>query len=93
MAPERARLPRPTRIGVVSSHGRDKTVTVVVAFQVKHPKYGKYTRRRTVLHAHDEANEARTGDTVEIVECRPLSKSKNWRLLRIVTRGPRGAEG
>lgn len=93
VSPERPRRARPTRVGVVSSDKRDKTVTVVVAFQVKHPKYGKYIRRRTILQAHDEKNEAKIGDTVEVVECRPYSKTKSWRLLRIVTRGPRGAEG
>ena len=77
--------------GVVASDKGDKTIKVVVNYQTKHPKYGKYLRRRTVLHAHDEKNEAREGDTVEIAECRPLSKTKHHRLLRIVERAPERA--
>jgi small subunit ribosomal protein S17 len=65
--------------GVVASDKGDKTIKVVVNYQTKHPKYGKYLKRRTVLHAHDEKNEAREGDTVEIAECRPLSKTKHHR--------------
>jgi small subunit ribosomal protein S17 len=74
------------RIGVVESDKRDKTRKVVVNFQAKHPKYGKYIRGRTVLQVHDEQNESRSGDTVEVVECRPLSKTKRWRLVRVVAR-------
>ena len=70
--------------GVVASDKGDKTIKVVVNYQTKHAKYGKYLKRRTVLHAHDEKNEAREGDTVEIAECRPLSRTKHHRLLRIV---------
>ena len=70
--------------GVVASDKGDKTIKVVVNYQTKHPKYGKYLKRRTVLHAHDEKNEAREGDTVEIAECRPLSKTKRWRLVEVV---------
>ena len=77
-----------TRQGVVASDGAHKTIRVVVAFQTKHPKYGKYLNRRTVLQAHDEQNEAKVGDTVEIAECRPLSKTKHHRLVRVVERGP-----
>ena len=72
--------------GVVQSDARDKTIKVVVSFLVKHPKYGKYIRRRTTLHAHDPQNEARVGDTVEVMECRPISKQKSWRLLRVLNR-------
>src|ERR1700690_2473647 len=71
----------------------DKTIKVVVNYQMKHPKYGKYLKRRTVLHAHDEKNEAKEGDTVEIAECRPLSKTKHHRLLRIVQKAPERAVG
>ncbi len=78
------RAPRATRTGVVSSTARQKTIKVTLAYQVKHPKYGKYLRRRTVLHAHDEKGEARLGDVVEVAECRPISKTKHWRLVRIV---------
>jgi small subunit ribosomal protein S17 len=77
--------------GVVASDKGDKTIKVVVEYQQKHPKYGKYLKRRTVLHAHDEKNDAKEGDTVEIAECRPLSKTKHHRLLKIVQRAPEKA--
>ena len=77
--------------GVVASDKGDKTIKVVVNYQTKHPKYGKYLKRRTVLHAHDEKNEAREGDLVEIAECRPLSRTKHHRLLRIVQKAPEKA--
>ena len=77
--------------GVVASDKGNKTIKVVVEYQMRHPKYGKYLKRRTVLHAHDEKNEAREGDTVEIAECRPLSKTKHHRLLRIVQKAPEKA--
>jgi small subunit ribosomal protein S17 len=79
-----ARRSRRTRVGVVSSDKTDKTIKVVCQYTVKHPKYGKYIRRRTVLHAHDERNEAKEGDRVEVMVCRPVSKTKSWRLVRIV---------
>ncbi len=65
-----------------------KTRRVEIPRLVKHPRYGKYIRRRTVCHVHDESNESRLGDTVEIMETRPLSKTKNWRLVRVVTKAP-----
>src|SRR5437588_7038744 len=77
--------------GVVASDKGDKTIKVVVNYQTKHAKYGKYLKRRTVLHAHDEQNQAKEGDTVEIAECRPVSRTKHHRLLRIVTRAPERA--
>ncbi len=77
--------------GVVASDKGDKTIKVVVNYQTRHAKYGKYLKRRTVLHAHDEKNEAREGDTVELAECRPLSKTKHHRLLRVVTKAPEKA--
>ena len=80
-----------TITGVVASEKGNKTIKVVVEYQQRHPKYGKYLKRRTVLHAHDEKNDAREGDTVEIAECRPLSKTKHHRLLRIVQRAPEKA--
>ena len=86
--------PRPllrTITGVVASDKGDKTIKVVVNYQMRHPKYGKYLKRRTVLHAHDEKNDAKEGDTVEIAECRPLSKTKHHRLLKIVQRAPEKA--
>lgn len=73
-------------VGVVESDKRDKTRKVVVNFTAKHPKYGKFIQRQTVIHAHDEGNESREGDTVEVVPCRPMSKTKNWRVSRIVER-------
>ena len=80
-----------TIVGVVASDKADKTIKVVVAYQTRHPKYGKFLKRRTTVHAHDEKNDAKEGDTVEIAECRPLSKTKHFRLLRIVERAPERA--
>jgi small subunit ribosomal protein S17 len=80
----------PRRIGVVESDKRSKTRKVVIAYAGKHPKYGKYLRKRTVLQVHDEKNESRLGDRVEVAECRPLSKTKSWVLVRIVERAPEG---
>ncbi len=77
---------RKVRVGVVVSDARDKTVTVEVPTSYTHPRYDKVVRRSTRLHAHDEANEARVGDTVRIVETRPLSKTKRWRVAEIVER-------
>ena len=77
---------RKERMGVVVSDGRDKTITVEVTDAMRHPKYGKTVRRRTRLHAHDEQNDARTGDTVRIMETRPLSKTKRWRVVEVVER-------
>ena len=75
------------KVGVVEADARDKTRKVVISYLAKHPKYGKYIRRRTVLHVHDETNESRKGDTVEVIPCRPMSKTKSWRLSRVVKRG------
>ena len=72
--------------GVVSSDKMAKTITVTIERQYKHPKYQKYIRANNKVHAHDEQGDAHLGDTVEIVECRPLSKIKRWRLLRVLTR-------
>ena len=77
---------RKVRTGVVVSDARDKTVTVEIASVVRHARYRKTVRSVKKLHAHDEQNEARTGDTVQIVETRPLSKSKRWRVVEIVER-------
>ncbi|HEY7326790.1 MAG TPA: 30S ribosomal protein S17 [Gemmataceae bacterium] len=74
--------------GVVTSDKMNKTRRVEIARLVKHARYGKYIRRRTVCHVHDETNESHLGDTVEIMETRPLSKTKNWRLVRIVIKAP-----
>ena len=72
--------------GVVISNKMDKTVTVLVERQEKHPLYKKYIRKSTKLHAHDESNECNEGDTVQIEECRPMSKSKSWRVIEVVSR-------
>lgn len=72
--------------GVIVSDKMDKTVVVLVSRLIKHPVYKKYIRRRAKFMAHDEQNSARMGDTVEIIESRPLSKFKRWRLTRIVER-------
>ncbi len=83
------RRPRRTLIGVVTSDKMNKTRRVEVARLVKQPRYGKYIKRRTVCYVHDENNVTRVGDTVEIMETRPLSKTKNWRLVRVVKAAPR----
>jgi small subunit ribosomal protein S17 len=85
---EPARKPLRTIIGVVESDKRDKTIKVVVNFQSRHEKYGKFLKRRTTYHAHDERNEAGEGDKVEIAECRPMSKTKHHRLVRVVEKAP-----
>ena len=80
------RSDRKIRTGVVVSDGRDKTVTVEIVDLIRHAKYSKTVRRRKRLHAHDEANDARLGDTVQVMETRPLSKTKRWRVTEIVER-------
>jgi small subunit ribosomal protein S17 len=72
---------RKTKLGVVSSNKMDKTITVSVERKVKHPLYGKFVKKSTKFHAHDEKNECSIGDTVKIMESRPLSKTKRWRLV------------
>jgi small subunit ribosomal protein S17 len=74
----------PRKVGVITSDVRDKSCKVQIQFTVKHPKYGKYIRRRTVIQAHDEQNVAKLGDRVEIAECRPLSKTKSWVLTKVI---------
>src|SRR5215210_8973002 len=86
--------PRPrrkTEIGVVTSDKMNKTRRVEIERLVPHPKYGKYLKRRTICHAHDEANQTHVGDLVEIMETRPLSKLKRWRIVRIVRLGAQRA--
>lgn len=75
-----------TLTGKVVSNKMDKTISVLVERLVRHEEYGKYLRRSTQLLAHDENNECREGDVVAIAECRPLSRRKSWRLVRVVTR-------
>ena len=81
---EEERGQRRTEVGVVTSDKMDKTRRVEIPRLVKHPQYGKYIRRRTICHVHDEANVSHTGDTVEIMESRPYSKTKHWLLLKVV---------
>lgn len=78
---------RRVETGIVTSDKMNKTRRVEIPRLVKHARYGKTIRRRTICYMHDERNESRTGDTVEIMETRPLSRTKNWRLVRIVSRG------
>jgi small subunit ribosomal protein S17 len=86
---ERSR--RKTEIGVVTSDKMDKTRRVELERLVPHPKYGKFLKRRTVCHAHDETNHTHVGDIVEIMETRPLSKLKRWRIVRVVRVGAQQA--
>jgi len=73
-----------TITSVVTSDSGDKSVKVVIDFKVRHPKYGKYIKRRTKLSVHDEHNQANVGDLVEICQCRPYSKTKSYRLVRVL---------
>jgi small subunit ribosomal protein S17 len=75
---------RKTRIGVVKANKMEKTITVAVERKVKHPIYGKFVKKTTSFHAHDEKNECGVGDVVRIMESRPLSKTKRWRLVEVV---------
>lgn len=75
---------RKIRVGVVSSNKMDKSIVVVIERKVKHPLYGKFVKKSTKFHAHDEKNECSIGDTVKIMETRPISKTKRWRLVEIV---------
>ena len=83
---EASRGTRRYETGIVVSDSRQKTITVEVKHLVKHARYGKYLHHSTHLHAHDEKNEAKKGDRVEIIETKPLSKQKRWRLVKIVER-------
>lgn len=76
------------KYGVVVSDKRDKSRTVAVNYQLMHPKYGKYLQRQAKFHVHDENNVSKTGDRVEIATCRPMSKTKAWRLVRVVESAP-----
>jgi small subunit ribosomal protein S17 len=86
MTDNQTRKSRKVRVGVVVSDSRDKTVTVEVPASSTHPRYDKVVRRASKFHAHDEANEAHVGDTVRIMETRPLSKQKRWRVVEVVER-------
>ena len=75
---------RKTRVGIVSSDKMDKTIVVAIEDNVRHPKYGKIVKRTVKIHAHDEENACGIGDKVAVMETRPLSKTKRWRLVRII---------
>lgn len=83
---ENKRNLRKERIGVITSNKMDKTVVVSVERRVKHPKYGKFVKFTKKFHAHDDANDCNAGDTVRIMETRPLSKTKKWRVVEIIER-------
>ncbi|RQO31537.1 30S ribosomal protein S17 [Taibaiella sp. KBW10] len=78
------RKTRKSRIGLVTSNKMDKTITVAVERKVKHPIYGKFLKKTTKFHAHDDTNQCGIGDTVRIMETRPLSKTKCWRLVEVI---------
>lgn len=82
----------PRLIGMVDRDVQDRTRRVVIQYSARHPRYGKYVRKRTVLQIHDETNDSHAGDRVEIAECRPVSRTKRWALVRIVERAPMKAE-
>ena len=86
-------MPRRVAVGVVTSDKAAKSRRVEIKRLVKHPLYGKYLRRRTICHVHDEQEQSKEGDTVEIVECAPRSKTKHWELVRVVEGKPRGRPG
>lgn len=77
---------RKERVGIVVSDKMEKTITVAENFRVKHPIYGKFMKRTKKYKAHDETNNAHTGDTVRIMEVRPMSKTKRWRLVEVIER-------
>ncbi len=77
-------MPKRVAQGIVKSDKMDKTCVVEITRQVPHPKYGKIIRKRLICYAHDEANEASQGDTVEIIESQPMSKTKRWKLVKVV---------
>lgn len=77
---------RKTRVGVVVSDRRDRTISVEVATSYKHPRYHKVVRKTALYHVHDQDNDARVGDTVRIVETRPLSRQKRWRMTQVLER-------
>ena len=83
---EEKRNLRKERVGVVTSDKMEKSIVVSVERKVKHPKYGKFVKKTTKFVAHDENNDCHLGDTVRIMETRPLSKSKNWRLVEVIER-------
>jgi small subunit ribosomal protein S17 len=86
---QKKRTLRRQMVGVVTAAQKTpKTLRVEVEFLVRHSKYGKYMRDRSILHVHDEKQEARQGDRVQVMECRPMSKLKTWRLVKVLERAP-----
>ena len=83
---ENTRNLRKERIGVVVSNKMEKSITIAVQSKVKHPMYGKFIKKTSKFMAHDEENDCNIGDTVKIMETRPLSKNKNWRLVEVIER-------
>lgn len=81
---DETRALRKTRVGKVVSDKMDKTIVIAIADHVKHPTYGKIVKRTVKIHAHDENNECKVGDTVKVMETRPLSATKRWRLVEII---------
>lgn len=75
-----------TVTALVTGRSGDKSVKVAIDYTIRHPKYGKYVRRRTVLAVHDDRNQSGVGDIIEIAQCRPHSKTKRWRLVKVVTK-------
>jgi small subunit ribosomal protein S17 len=88
-AETRTRNLRKDLVGIVSSRSGDKTVKVTVAYKASHPRYGKEVNRKTVLHVHDDKNETGVGDRVEVMETRPLSKLKRWRIVKVIEAAPK----
>jgi small subunit ribosomal protein S17 len=86
--PEVREAKRRVETGIVTSDKMSKTRRVEIPRLVKHPRYGKYIKRRTICYVHDEKNESRIGDTVQIMETRPISKNKTWRLMSVVKKAP-----
>ncbi len=72
-----------TRTGTVISKSGDKSIVIAIDYKIKHPKYGKYVKRRTKLYVHDEQNQAEIGDVVDVMQCSPMSKTKSWRLVTV----------
>ncbi|MCK4913649.1 MAG: 30S ribosomal protein S17 [Planctomycetes bacterium] len=72
-----------TRTGTVISKSGDKSIVIAIDYKIKHPKYGKYVKRRTKLYVHDEQNQAGVGDIVDVTQCSPMSKTKSWRLVTV----------
>lgn len=80
------------RTGVVVSDKRNKTCAVLVEYQIRHAKYGKYLKRHSRFHVHDPNNQSKIGDQIEITNCRPVSKTKSWRLVRVLKAAPESSE-